>query len=132
MPLVAVPPDIIEARLSGSRQAGAGGIRRRLTQVARVVLRAWPVGHAIGEGDVQEIAARLVSFETVGDHSQSEGLDVRDGFIPGRAVGEDPGQFDHLSDPTPIGLKFKLDAQYHRHTYTQVASLACEVLFCEP
>jgi len=52
-----------------------------------------------GEGDVQEIAARLVSFETIGDHPQGECLDVRDGFIPCRAIGEDSGQLNHFSDP---------------------------------
>ena len=50
-------------------------------------------------------------LEAIGDHPQSERLDMSHGFIPSRAVREHAGQLDDLGEPATVGLLLKLDAE---------------------
>jgi len=53
-------------------------------------------------------------LEAVGDHPQSERLDMSHGFILSRAVREHAGQLDDLGEPATVALLLKLDAEMDR------------------
>ncbi len=51
-------------------------------------------------------------FEPVGERAKSERFNLGLGFFLGSTIGHDTGQGRDLSDPTPVVLVIKLDAQH--------------------
>jgi len=51
------------------------------------------------ERDVQEIGRRLVVLQALGNHTQRESLNTRDGLLAAGAVRQDPGQTGHFGNP---------------------------------
>lgn len=60
----------------------------------------------------------LVVLKAVSDDTQGKGLNVGDGLILGRTVGQYARELDHLGDPTPVGLVLQFDCEDNRHLDT--------------
>ena len=52
-------------------------------------------------------------LQLLGKDTEGESLSSRQGFLLGRAIDQDPWQFQDIGEPTPIGLLVELDGQAH-------------------
>jgi len=65
------------------------------------------------ERDVDELGSGLAVLETIGDHTEREGLDFRLGLRRRLTVSEDSRQFGHFSEPPPVVLLLDVNPELH-------------------
>jgi len=63
---------------------------------------------------VHELGGGFAVLETLGDYSQGQSLDARDGFVAIMAVGQDAGQFWNFSEPPAVVFLLDLNGERHR------------------
>jgi len=61
--------------------------------------------------DTVDLRNVFAMFESVGEHSKSQRLRFRDGFIARTAVREYPWKISHFADPATIVFAFDLDRE---------------------
>lgn len=52
-------------------------------------------------------------FQTIRNHPQGQGLNLRLGFLRGLSVCENPWEINDLRNPAPVFLLFNLDREDH-------------------
>ena len=68
------------------------------------------------EGDAEQLRGRFVVFETLGNHSEGNGLDTSDRLLACATVAKDAGQVWNFRDPAAVVFTFELDAMNQAHT----------------